>query len=168
MADPKQGASVASDEVVPWDDDLAPAMIEAKPELVEAAYAAILDGKLPPEVGDPTVTARAIQERIKSAKTFEDAFRPSSLESWSEYEDVPVVVHSFHLNPSSFENQTAYAVVEIGIPETGEFRTVSTGGNNVLMQLVKAWELGAFPFRAVLKAKATQTPGRQTFWLEAA
>lgn len=168
MATDKPKATNTATEVVPWEDDIVPAMIEPTPDLVEAAYAAILDGKLPPEVGDPSVTARAIQERIKNAKTFEDAFRPSSLQSWQDYADKPVIVHSFHLNPSNFEGQTAYAVVELGIPETGEFLTVSTGGGNVLTQLVKAWELGAFPFRAILKVKDTGTPGRVTLWLESA
>lgn len=165
MASAKDAAASGSTEVVPWDDENAPAMIEPTPALVEAAYAAILDGKLPPEVGDPSVTARAIQERIRNAETFEDAFASSKLQSWQDYTDMPVIVHSFHLNPSTFEGQTAYAVVEIGIPDTGEFKTVSTGGGNVLTQLVKAWELSAFPFRAVLRSKPTGT-GNTTLWLE--
>lgn len=168
MADAKPKASASSTEVVPWEDDNPPAMIEATPELVEQAYAAILDGTLPPEVGDPSVTARAIAERIRDAKTFEEAFKPTSLPSWQDYTDKPVIVHAFHLNPSNFEEQGAYAVVEIGVPETGEFKTVSCGGTNVLTQLTKAWELGAFPFRAVLRASNTGTPGRVALRLEAA
>ena len=44
--------------------------------------------------------------------------------------------------------------------------SVQTGGGNVLMQLVKAWEKGWFPFTARLVVKDTKTPGRKTLWLE--
>ena len=121
------------------------------------------------EMGDPSITARAIQDRIRAAETFDQVFKAQSLPSWQEYEGEVVSVLAFHLNPSSFEGEgtsAAYGVVELGIPETGEIVTVQTGGGNVLMQLVKAWEKGWFPFTARLVVKDTKTPGRKTLWLE--
>jgi len=158
----------AGQELAPWDAGEAPAMIEPTPELVEAAYAAIFDGQLPPEIGDPSVTARAIQERIRNETTFDGVFNAGSLPGWQDYTDEPVVVHAFHLNPANFDGQSVYAVVEIGVLSTGELKTVSCGGGNVLTQLVKAWENNWLPCRLVLRAKPTSTPGRTTLWLEKA
>lgn len=150
------------------------AMIKPTPELVEQAYAAIMDGELPPEIGDSSITARAIQQKIREGESFDDVFAPQSLKPLSDFEGQPVVIYGFHLNPSSFYDPkkgddagpAAYAVVEIGDPESGELITVGTGGGNVLVQLVKAWEKGWFPFQAILREKDTRTPGRSTYWLE--
>lgn len=143
----------------------------ATKELVDQAYAAIIDGTLPPEVGDPEVTARAIKLQLASAERFEEVFRAQSLPGWSqELLDVPVIIYGFHLNPSSFDESTSsvYAVVELVAGDDGEIRSYSCGGENVLVQLVKAWEKGWFPFKARLTSKPTGTKGRSVFWLEAA
>ena len=36
-------------------DLTAPRMIEPTPELVDQAYRAVMEGELPPEVGDPSI-----------------------------------------------------------------------------------------------------------------
>ncbi len=160
-------------DLEPWDGPTGLAAIEPTPTLVEQAYAAIMDNQVPPEIGDPQITARLIQERIKLG-TFEQSLNPAdSLPAWTKtLEGVEVVVYGFHLNPSTFENEDGvkgvYAVVELGDVESGEMTTVSTGAGNVLMQLVKAWEEGKFPFRATLVEKKTSTPGRSTYWLQRA
>lgn len=130
------------------------AVIEPTPELVEKVRAAILDGETPPEIGDPNLIARAIKERILSG-TLEEALTPAeSLPGWRDYMNEDVTALGFHLNPSNLTNQDGergvYAVVEIMVTETGEIVTVHCGGGNVLATLVRAWEIGGFPFRCKL------------------
>lgn len=172
MTETQTGKSVAAN---PLDEDTTglPAQIKPTPELVQQMRAAILDGKLPPEVGDPAITARLIRARILDG-SFDESMQPAeSLPSWrDEYTDENVTVLGFHLVPSAFKDEAAksgvaaYAVVELMTPETGELVTVQTGGGNVLAQLIKAWEEERFPFQAVLRQKPTGTPGRSVLWLE--
>jgi hypothetical protein len=151
----------------------APTMIAPTPALLEQAYDAVLNAELPPEVGDPAITARAIQERIRQG-SLDDSMAPAeSLPSWGDlFADQLVYVCSFHLNRSTFEIQEGpnkgkkgvYAVVEL-MDTNSELHTVNTGAQNVLTQLVKAWEEKRFPFPAVLEVKDTGTAGRTTQWL---
>jgi hypothetical protein len=147
------------------------AAIEPTAELVRQAYAAIQDGEMPPEIGDPEVISRAIQERIK-AGTFDQSLNPTEqLTGWADdYLDKQVTVLGFHLNRSTFVNQTdpdkkgVYAAVELINPD-GQIVTVGCGGNNVLIQLVKAWEERRFPFSAALVSTSTGS-GNTTYWLK--
>ncbi|HEX6986653.1 MAG TPA: hypothetical protein VF170_14830 [Planctomycetaceae bacterium] len=169
-------------ELVPWDEaELAGvAAIEPTPELVSQAYAAVIEKTLPPEVGDPAISARMILERIKSGTLDESMSPAAKLPGWRDlFLDRVVVVYGFHMNKSTYEIQEGeykglkgvYAVCEVaplapvaGI-DAGTMTTVQTGGQNVLMQLVKAWEERRFPFKAVLVAVGTGQPGRETLWL---
>lgn len=157
-----------STEVVPFDESAEVsglAAIEPTHELVEQAYAAISDGELPPEIGDPAIVARLIQERIRRG-TLEESMEPTeSLPNWAQtYPEVPVTVLGFHMNRSTkTETEGVYAVVEIMDPD-GELVTVQTGGQNVLTQLVKAWETGKYPFRAVMNVQTTGQ-NRTILWL---
>lgn len=165
-----------SAEVVPWDEAELEgiAAIEPTPELVAQAYAAVTDKTLPPEIGDPAISARMILERIKHG-TFEESMTPAqSLPNWAAlYRDQTVVVYGFHMNKSTFEVQQGehrgkkgvYAVVELAKAGSGELETVICGGDKVLMQLIKAWEERKFPFQAVLTGKETST-GNTTYWLQ--
>lgn len=158
----------------------APAMIQPTQELVARAYDAIHNANVPPEVGDPAITARAIQERIKSGTLEQSMQAAESLPSLGEkYEGQKIAVCAFHLLPSSFEIQEGsnkgkkgvYAVVEV-MTQDGELDTVQTGAGNILTQLVKAWEesldgRSRFPFTCVVEVKPTGTPGRSTQWLRA-
>jgi hypothetical protein len=168
----KEQVTPSGSEVAPWDEPTAMAAIPATPALLQQVRDAI-DGKgLPPEVGDPEIMARLIRERIRTG-TFDDSMSPSAkLPAWAdEYLDRLVVVYGFHMNPSTIENpddparKGVYAVVEVGLPGTGEIVTVSCGGGNVLEQLVKAWEEGRFPFQAVLTGTKTSR-GYTTLWLK--
>lgn len=163
-------------DVVVRDDggelDVTPRMIAPTPELVAQAKAAVLDGELPPEVGDPAVTARAIKQRILDG-SLEDALSPQGgLPAWRDYMGEDVTVFSFHFNPSQFADDDgnkagAYAVVELMLSNgDGEITAVTCGGGNVLATLIKAWETESFPFRCKLVEKGTGTPGRSVLWLE--
>src|SRR5690348_9097300 len=143
-------------------------MIEPTPELVEQAYAAVLGDSEYPEVGDPAITARAIQERIRNTDSFDDVFKPQALPKWSDLVGEVVTVGGFHLNPSSFEEgPNAYAVVELRRDGEDDFSSYQCGGQNVLMQLLKAWEQSWFPFQGALISKRTRQ-GHDTYWIEAA
>lgn len=152
------------------------AAIEPTPELLQQAYDAIINGTLPPEVGDPAITANLILERIRQG-TLEDSMRPTEkLASLREYLDAPTIFLGFHLNPSTYEDKDAdedengrtkpavYAVIRVADPASGEEETVQFGGQNVLVQLVKAWEERKFPFVATLQGARTGS-GYTTYWL---
>jgi hypothetical protein len=141
----------------------------ASKEQIEAAYAAILDGKELKSYADPELVSRAIVERIMSADTFEEAFQAQDVPAWRDYLDVPMRVHRFHLNPSSFEGSSSvYAVVDVerldGKDPAGVF-TVTCGGRNVLAQLVKALEKGWLAKPVSLIAKRTRE-GYDALWLQ--
>ena len=131
------------------------------------AYAAILDGEAPPMVADPEVVSRAILERIMRAESFDEAFRPQTLTAWKDLEGVPVVVSDFKLNPSGLEGQSVYAVADVTRVDTGEMLTVTCGGRNVMMQLVKALEMGWLDKPVAIVSKQT-SEGYSVLWLEAA
>ena len=172
------GQAANGGELVPWDEaELAGvAAIEPTPELVSQAYAAVIEKTLPPEVGDPAISVRMILERIKSGTLDESMSPAAKLPAWRDlFLDRVVVVYGFHMNKSTFEDEEGrkgvYAVAEVaplapvaGI-DAGTMTTVQTGGQNVLMQLVKAWEERRFPFKAVLVSVGTGQPGRETLWL---
>jgi hypothetical protein len=150
-------------------------MIVPTEQLVAQAFDAVLNANVPPEVGDPAITARAIQERIMQG-TLEQSLQPAeSLPSLGElFGGQTVAFCSFHLLSSSFEIQEGpnkgkkgvYAVVEL-MTQDAELVTVQTGAQNILTQLVKAWQEGMFPFTATVEIKPTGTPGRTTQWLRA-
>lgn len=150
------------------------AKITPTPALVKAAYEAI-EGSLPDgvlvEVGDPEVTARAIRERIRQGKTFDDVFAPQKLPKLADLAgEGAVIVRDFHFNVSKFDEtpgSSVYAVVEVARAD-GTIELRHCGGGNVLTQLVMAWEHGWFPFKAKVVAKETGNAGRTTLYLEKA
>ena len=131
------------------------------PAEVEKAYAAILDGEPIEFVSDPEAMAREIAERAKNAGSLDELLDEASLTAWGELADVPVTVHGFHLNPSTFKDGSAvYAVVNIERMDDGEKLLVSVGSKTVLTQLVRALEMGWLP--AIMSLKAMQTGSGQT------
>lgn len=172
----KDATTQSASEVVAWENGELEgiAAIEPTVELVEQAYAAIIEKKLPPQIGDPAIVARMILERVKKG-TFDESMDPAeSLPNWYEtFGERVVVVYGFHLNKSAHEvaegefkgEKGVYAVAEVAAAGSGELVTVQTGGQNVLMQLVKAWEERRYPFQAVLTSTPTGS-GRTTLWLK--
>ena len=74
------------------------AAIEPTAELVAMAYDAIQNGTLPPEVGDPKITAQLILQRIREG-TLEESLNPAvSLPNLQNYRDKPMVFVGFHFN----------------------------------------------------------------------
>lgn len=149
-----------------------PARITGKE--LELAYRAILDGDVVPEIGDPEVVSRAIMARVMDAESFEDAFAPQSLKSWSDYLDVPVLVREVRLNKSTVKRvagmPSVYAVVDIAFltgNQQGEVETVSCGGRNVMIQLVKMLEKDWLDKPVQLVSKVT-AEGFDVLWLVAA
>jgi hypothetical protein len=141
-------------------------LAQTTPVEIEQAVAAIMDGQPLPAIGDPEIVSRAILERILAAETFEEAFRPQQLTGWREYLDQPVQVRDFRLNRSGYENGSpVYAVVDLTVLETGEAVTVTCGGRNVLMQLVRALQKGWLDRPVRLTAKKT-AEGFEALWLE--
>jgi hypothetical protein len=139
-------------------------------EQVQLAYAAIMGDAELPVASDPEAMSRAIVERIMSADTFDEAFRPQQLESWQSYLDQPVKVREFHLNRSAFEDGQGapiYAVVDIELLSDGEIVTVTCGGRNVLTQLVKMLQKGWQDNPVQLTARKT-SEGYTALWLTAA
>lgn len=163
-------------EVARTDDEggRSAARISPTPALVKAAYEAI-EGKLPEgvliEVGDPEVTARAIRERIRSGKSFDEVFAPQKLPRLSDLAgEGVVVVQDFHFNVSKFDDtpgSSVYAVVQVARAD-GAVELRHCGGGNVLTQLVMAWEHDWFPFKARVVSKETGNAGRSTLYLEKA
>lgn len=143
--------------------------LEARRKELAQAYAAILgDGEAVPQMADPELVTREILERIMNAETFEEAFRPQTLKAWSDLLGVPVKVLDFKLNPSGLEGQTVYAVCELELLDgSGSKVTVTCGGKNVMMQLVKALEKGWLGQSVTLMEKPT-SEGYKVLWLEAA
>jgi hypothetical protein len=136
------------------------------------ALTAILDGTPIPNIGtgDPAAVSRAIAERIAKSETFEEAFAPQDLDAWTNYIGVPVFVQDFHLNPTGFlvEGQpSVYAVADIANVADGDVKTVTCGGRNVLMQLVKMKQKGWMDNPVVLVSKRT-AEGYDALWLQSA
>lgn len=147
--------------------------LEAKRAQLATVYAAILDNKTPEGMGvsDPEVVTREILERIMSAETFDEAFRPQELGAWADLIGVPVRVLDFKFNPSGIENQGIYAVVDLerldGDMDDPVKVTVTCGGRNVMMQLAKALEKGWLGNPVAMTEKPT-AEGYKVLWLVAA
>jgi hypothetical protein len=132
------------------------------------AYSAILDNEVPEgwASSDPEIVTREILERIMNAETFDDAFVPQEVASWQDMLDTPVRVIDFKFNKSALENQAIYAVVELALVDGGEVKTVTCGGRNVMMQLVKAKEKGWLGKPVAMTAKKTGD-NNTVLWLTA-
>lgn len=149
-------------DLVPQDDPTVGMALIDEPAKIAAAIEALQNGTVPPELGDPAITARLIRQRIFDG-SFEESLEPvESLTPWATYMNEPVVVQSFHLNPSGFSSESGiavYAVVELMLLAEngagGEIIAVSEGGSNVLAQLLVALRDGKLPFRAMLTETKT-------------
>lgn len=137
---------------------------------LEAVYEAITDGKPLPNAADPEQVSRAILERIMAAETFEEAFAPQAkIPAWRDrFLDKPVRVTDVHFNRSTIEGgqSAVYAVVDL-VDSDGVQETVTCGGRNVLVQLLKMLEKGWTDQTVMLTSKKT-SEGYTVLWLEAA
>lgn len=137
----------------------------------EAALAyKVLQGEVVPDYS-PEDMSRAIAARIQAAETDAevDAIFASAeerkLASWRDVlMGVPVKVNRLHFNPSAFEGQPVYAVVDV-VTQDDVHYTVGVGGMNVLYQLVKMVEKSRTDRWYRLTAK-TAASGNEVLWLE--
>jgi hypothetical protein len=133
---------------------------------LEMATLAIMTGE-PVDFGgqDSEVISRAILERILQADSLEAALTPQTLTSWRDHQGRPCSVLGFRFNRSGFERgSSVYAVIDLVWHDTGEQETVSCGGRNVLMQLVRAATLSAVPFDCKLHGNRTGD-GNTALWI---
>lgn len=140
-------------------------------EELAVAYKAVLDGELPEGFGaaqDAEATSRAIVERIVGSDSFDDVFSPQELPAWRDVLlEKPVKVRDLRLNKSTIEGgrgSAVYAVVDVERLEDGERLQVSTGGRNVLAQLLKMIENGWQEQPVKMIAKRT-AEGYDALWL---
>ncbi len=144
------------------------AMDKPKKDGIEAAYNAIMTGAKLPIERDPEAVSKAIMERIAKAETFEDAFQQQTLQAWREFLGRPCVIHAFHLNESSLDTgQPYYAVVDLEWLDDASKQTVTCGGGNVLVSLVKIYEKGWMDRAFLLESKRTNE-GYDVLWLRPA
>lgn len=140
---------------------------------LEQAIAAIMDGTpLPGAPVDAEAVSRGILERILQAGTYEEIFRPQSLDAWRDHKGRPAEVNGLHLNQSTYEaseggvTSAVYAVVDVTWLDDGEVGTVTCGGRNVLMQLVQALRKGLIPGAKVKLVGNRTGEGYEALWLE--
>lgn len=141
------------------------ALAERRQAEVELAWQ-ILEGTAEVPEQDAESAQAAIRNRIRESEDMDSVFGEQELEAWQDYIGEVFTVHGFHLNRSSFEEGSpVYAVVTVSRQGSDEKTLLTTGGSNVLAQLVKALERDWFPLNLVMVEKATSTAGRKTYWL---
>jgi len=125
------------------------ALIATIPEADEDAYVGILAS-------------------ILSAETVEDIDAPWTARSLEAFIDAPLRVTGIRRMPSDFDQGLGtYLVVEANIPGDGERIVLTTGSVSVVMQLCKAYALGALPLLVIVrKAKRASANGYFPMHLE--
>lgn len=117
---------------------------------------------------DPEEGARAIVARILSAESADDVLSISSVTHAQEILQVPLEIFRVKWQRGTFEEgTTCYVVLSAVVIETGERVTITCGGTNVMVQLVKMGIIGAFPFKArITKSIKATARGFYPLWLE--
>jgi hypothetical protein len=123
------------------------------------------------EVGqeDPEQIAMAIVERILNAKDVAEVLTPNQVVHARDIIGVPLNVTGIRWLESDFETGPGmYAIMDCVRTDTEASLVVSCGGQNVLAQLWKLNDLGAFPCRVVIQQASRPTKaGFLPLWLEA-
>jgi hypothetical protein len=114
-------------------------------------------------VEDPEAVAKAITNRILEAESVEDVLSPQECRHARELLDVPLRFFDLHFNQSDFEEGAGfYAIANCEDVESGDRFAVACGGRNVMAQLLRLHQIGAFPID--LKFEQARRPTRQGFW----
>lgn len=118
---------------------------------------------------DPEAISLAIVERILNAKTAEEVLTPNQVVHARDLIGVPLNVSGIRWLESDFETGPGmYAIMDCVRVDTDSHLVVSCGGQNVLAQLWKLNDLGAFPARVVIQQAPRPTKaGFLPLWLEA-
>lgn len=122
--------------------DTSPVPVRQVEGEVITAYEAILE-TVPDAGGDGIEN---ILEQIMAAGSIADLDEPWRAGGLGKYVDEELLIQSIRKMPSDFGSGMAYfLIVEGAVRATGEKVTVTTGSLSVLAQLLKTWQLGAFP-----------------------
>lgn len=143
-------------------------------EQLQQAYNVIMGTEEAPRFADPEALSLAILQRIMEAETFEQAFTAQKLVPWRELLELPVFVQDVKFNRSTFESgegsasSPLYAVVDLTRADDGEPVTVTCGGRNVLVQLIRGMQKGWLQDKPVKMIEKPTSEGFKVLWLEAA
>lgn len=133
-------------EVIPTGDAPAP----LRPEVVAAYESMIAD--VPDAGGD---AFDSILGTIAQAADVADLDAPWRSAGLDDVIDRPLLIGGIRKMPSDFgAGLPWFLVVDAADAESGEVVTFTTGAVSVVAQLVKAWQMGAFPLAATLRQSA--------------
>jgi hypothetical protein len=103
-----------------------------------------------PEAGENPYDSIILQ--IADAKKLEDLDRPWLSDSLSKLDGKEILINSIRKSESSFDEGFGYfLIIDYVDKETGESAVASTGAVAVVIQLVKAFQLGLFPLSCIVK-----------------
>lgn len=152
----------ASAEIVVHDDSSARSL--------DALDEILLTGELNVEiVDDPNEISRQIVAQLLSAKSDSELQNLGDATGWSELMGVPMELHGFRWQRSSFEGEGSpvYFIVKATRLDTGAPVTLTTGSLNVLAQLSNMARRGtlAGSVWALTQAETPTRNGYRPFWL---
>jgi len=109
-----------------------------------------------------------IIRQLMSAQSAADLNNPFDARGLEEYIDRPILVVGIHKMPSDFdEGLGVYLVVDIVTGPDDQHATITTGSVNCVVQLVRAYTMGAFPLACVPReAKRPTAKGYKPMHLE--
>lgn len=118
-------------------------------------YESILD-QVPDAGGDGI---EGILEQLATATSADELNDPWRAGGMAKYVDVPVVVTAIEKSPSDFDGGLAYFLIVRGaVRATGEKVVTTTGSLSSMAQLLRLWQLGAFPAVVIPRKAKKPTP----------
>jgi hypothetical protein len=99
-----------------------------------------------------------IVQQILAARDLSELDAPWSggADSLGKYNDTTITIHSIRRAPSSFQGGPGIFLI-LDVESEGEHYVVTTGSVSVVVQLLKAFELNAFPVSCTPKISKRQT-----------
>ena len=120
-----------------------------------------------PWSADEDDASAAIVAAILAAPNIDQLLTPTTTAGLGDYVGKLLTIHDVRLRPSDMEGGTgAYAVLDITVEGSSDHVVATTGARNVLAQLVRAWQLDAFPFSCrITETQSKRNPARTVQWL---
>lgn len=110
---------------------------------------------------DDDAAARIVMQ-IMGATGVEDLDKPWDVEGMRDYEGTAMVVHGITKMPSDYNTGLGvYLVCRVSQPGIGEEFVLTTGSVSIVAQLVKAYQLDAFPLEVV--PRESEKPTRKGY-----
>lgn len=138
------------------------------PGSLDELQAILLDEMEPPEIStDPEAVTREILTQILSAETDEEMLIAGSATPWQDLLGIPVEISKFHWRSSGYDKGAkVFFVVMATRLDTGESVVLTTGGQNVLAQLINLARRDRFPWVGKLvEAEKETANGFKPLWL---